>query len=92
MSKADPSDKTRIGDPEEEGKLPEEQIKVLRAEADRYRQAQRQVLEALGVLWNAQLDVSIAEGRASSIQRILTRPVEFYDNCNCGGGTGPACW
>jgi hypothetical protein len=75
-------------------KLAEEQVKDLRAEAERYRQAQRQALEALGVLWNAQLDVSIAEGNPASIRRVLTRPVEFYDNCNCtsgggGGSSGP---
>jgi hypothetical protein len=92
MSKSDASEKKRIGGSDAE-KQWAEQVDALRAEADRYRHAQRQIVEAFGVLWNAQLDLSIAEGNASSIRRVLTRPVEFYDNCDCsvssdGGGDG----
>jgi hypothetical protein len=87
MAKSDSTIKAQSSDARSEIKLSEEQMKSLREEADRYRQAQRQIVEAFGVLWNAQLDISIAEGDPASIRRALTRPVEFYDNCNCGGTT-----
>lgn len=74
-------------DPATQPVLSESQLSAIRAEADRYRAAQRQLLEALGVLWNAQLDVSIAAGRAKDITQIMLRPVAFYDDCSC-----TACW
>jgi hypothetical protein len=68
-------------------------VRELQQEADRYRAAQRQVLDGVGVLWNARLDLSIRQGDVEGIRSNLMRPVEFYDNCNCGGGGGgPACW
>jgi hypothetical protein len=80
----------------DEAKLTEDQIGDLQKEADRYRVAQRQAVEAVGVLWNAQLDLAIRTGDTKRIRDNLLRPdpeVAFYDNCNCGGGeTLPACW
>jgi len=74
------------------GQLSEHQIAALRGEAERYRSAQKQVTEALGVLWTSQLDMAISLGQVDRIIATLRRPVEFYDNCSCGGGGGPACW
>jgi hypothetical protein len=71
--------------------LSEQQIHTLKSEAARYREAQKQAAEAIGVLWNARLDLAIDSGNVNHIQRALGRPVAFYDNCNCGGG-GPAYW
>lgn len=81
-------------DPSEppDAKLSNDEIKTLQAASDTYRQAQRQILDAVGVLWNAQLDLAIRQGQVSNIRRSLIRPA-FWDNCNCGGGgTGAACW
>ena len=67
---------------------------TLRNEAANYRLAQKQAAEAIGVLWNARLDLAISSGDVESIERALTRPVSrvaFYDNCNCGGG-GTSYW
>lgn len=96
MNPSSPFDKPSSGN-EPGPNLSESQLGAIRAEADRYRSAQRQLLEALGVLWNAKLDISIAAGRVNDINDTLMRPVQFYDNCNCGGGggmgpLGPACW
>jgi hypothetical protein len=74
--------------------LSEQQVNTLRNEAANYRLAQKQAAEAIGVLWNARLDLAISSGDVESIERALTRPVSrvaFYDNCNCGGG-GTSYW
>lgn len=63
-------------------KLSDADIKNLQTEADRYKRAQQQILDAVGVLWNAQLDLEIAQGQVSDIRRSLIRPA-FWDNCNC---------
>jgi hypothetical protein len=71
--------------------LSEEQLKSIRGEADTYREAQRKTAEAIGVLWNARLDLALRIGNVDSIEDALVRPigdVAFYDNCNCGGGGG----
>ncbi len=95
MSPSNPFDKP-TGNPSDGNDLgpalSESQLSALKAESDRYKSAQRQMLEALGVLWNAKLDVSIGAGRVKDINDTLTRPVAFYDNCDCGGGGGPSCW
>lgn len=73
------------------GLLSEEQIKSIRGEANSYREAQRRTAEAIGVLWNARLDLALHSGNIESIQDALLRPVgdvAFYDNCSCGGGGG----
>jgi hypothetical protein len=64
----------------------EEQLKAIRAEAGSYREAQRKAAEAIGVLWNARLDLAIQAGHIDDIEDALKRPigdVAFYDNCNC---------
>jgi len=66
--------------------LSEEQVHTLRTEAANYRQAQKQAAQAVGVLWNARLDLAITSGDVDNIDRALTRPLAreaFYDNCNC---------
>ena len=71
--------------------LSDEQLKSIRGEVKSYREAQRQTAEAVGVLWNARLDLALHSGDMASIQDALLRPigdVAFYDNCNCGGGGG----
>lgn len=71
--------------------LSEEQLKSIRSEANSYRDAQRKTAEAIGVLWNARLDLALHGGDMASIEDALLRPigdVAFYDNCNCGGGGG----
>jgi hypothetical protein len=69
--------------------LSESDLKALKEEAGSYRHAQRQAAEAIGVLWNARLDIAITTGDVSEIQNVLLFPREaFYDNCNCGGGGG----
>jgi hypothetical protein len=71
--------------------LSQSQVAALKAEADKYHAAQRQVMDALGVLWNSQLDMAITMGKADQIERTLGQRAAFYDNCDCGGG-GTACW
>jgi len=74
------------------GQLSERQIAALKGEVEKYRSAQQQMTEALGVLWNSQLDLAISLGRADRIIETMRRPVEFYDNCNCtrsDSGSGP---
>ena len=68
--------------------LSEQQINTLKSEAANYRQAQKQAAEAIGVLWNARLDLAINSGDVDGINKVMTRPVAFYDNCSCGGGGG----
>jgi len=71
--------------------LSEEQLKSIRNEVSSYREAQRQTAEAIGVLWNARLDLAIQGGDMARIEDALQRPigdVAFYDNCSCGGGGG----
>jgi len=72
--------------------LSESQISALKAEVDKYRAAQRQVADAMGVLWNAQLDMAINLGEASRIEDALLGLRAFMDNCSCGGGGGASCW
>ena len=72
-------------------RLSEEQLKSIRSEVHSYREAQRQTAEAVGVLWNARLDLALHGGDMARIEDALMRPigdVAFYDNCNCGGGGG----
>jgi len=86
------------GDAGSAEKLSEEQIRDLQREAQRYHAAQRQAAEAVGVLWNAQLDLAIRTGDPEQIRANLLRPgggeVAFYDNCSCDltGDTGAASW
>jgi hypothetical protein len=71
--------------------LSQDQLRAIRNEVKSYREAQRQTAEAVGVLWNARLDLALHSGDMVSIQDALLRPigdVGFYDNCNCGGGGG----
>lgn len=67
------------------------QVAALKAEVDKYHVAQRQVTDALGVLWNAQLDMAINLGQADKVESSLLGMRKIYDNCSCGG-TGPYYW
>ena len=72
--------------------LSEQQIHALKSEASKYREAQKHAVEAIGVLWNARLDLAIESGNLHNIDRVLNLPVAFYDNCNCSGGGGTSFW
>jgi hypothetical protein len=72
--------------------LSQSQVAALKAEVEKYHAAQRQVTDALGVLWNSQLDMAINLGQADRIESSLLGMRKIYDNCSCGGGSGPACW
>ena len=74
--------------------LSDAQIRTLRTEAAGYRAAQKQVAEAVGVLWNARLDMAISAGDAKDIREAMMRPVQFYDNCNCThpNGSSAGSW
>ena len=72
--------------------LSEHQIDELKKEAANYRQAQKQAAEAIGVLWNARLDLAINSGDVEGINKVMNRPVAFYDNCSCSGGGGTSYW
>jgi hypothetical protein len=63
--------------------LSEHQIETLRSEAANYHLAQKRAVEAVGVLWNARLDLAIDTGDVARIDRAMARPVAIYDNCNC---------
>jgi hypothetical protein len=68
--------------------MDDEQLKLLRVEAESYKKAQRLYSEAAGVLWNAQLDFAIASRRADWIDRVLGgNPVGIFDNCSCTQGS-----
>src|SRR5688572_19954979 len=70
----------------EPAKLPgisEEQLRLIKKEAESYRAAQRKVTEALGLLWNAQLDAAVTLGRADLVERAIGRPVALWDDCSC---------
>jgi hypothetical protein len=47
--------------------LTEAQISALKAESEKFHRAQEQVAQALGVLWNAQLDIAVSMGQADRI-------------------------
>ena len=63
--------------------LSDHQIETLRSEAANYHLAQKRAVEAVGVLWNARLDLAIDTGDVARIDGALARPVAIYDNCNC---------
>lgn len=64
-------------------RLTPEQMKELRAEAEKYKAAQRQFTEAVGVLWNAQLNAVAVTGEAELLEKVLARPLGLWDDCNC---------
>ena len=73
-------------------RLSKDQIEALRVEAEKYKVAQQRVTKALGVLWNAQLDMAIFTGRGELFMRSLRKPIGLWDDCSCGCGPGPQCW
>jgi hypothetical protein len=72
--------------------LTDVQTRAFKAEMENYKAAQRKVTDSLGVLWNAQLDFAANVGQADILERALGKPVALWDNCDCGGGGGTACW
>jgi len=76
-------------------KLSDEEVRRLEGEVKKYHDAQRQVTEGLGVLWNAHLDMLIKTRDPHKIGSAIMRPggeVAFYDNCDCHPPPGPKCW
>lgn len=63
--------------------LTREETDALRKEAEAFKAAQRQVTEAVSVLWNAQLDLAISVGDADLVERLIGRPVGLWDDCDC---------
>lgn len=66
----------------------------LQQESDKYKAANKQVAEAVSVLWNAQLDLAIATGAADQVERALGKPIGIWEDCgcnkvNCGGCGNP---
>jgi hypothetical protein len=61
------------------------QISALKAESERYRSAQRQVTDALGVLWNCQLDMALKMEEPNRIESslLIGQQKRFYNNCDC---------
>src|SRR5262249_26327832 len=73
----------------------EEQLQALRQAADAHKAAQAQVTEALGVLWNSQLDVVMTVGDLDQLTAVFSQRLKFFDDCSCGPcdlRPGPLCW
>jgi hypothetical protein len=72
--------------------LSTEEKKELKKEIEKHKTAQKQLTDALGVLWNSQLDVAVTFGKADLIEKALGRPAGLWDDCDCNtkncGGCG----
>ena len=69
-------------------RLSETQMKDLEKEAQAFKDAQKNMADALGVLWNARLDMAVKTGNAADLRSMIGAQSDFYDNCSCGGGGG----
>jgi hypothetical protein len=65
--------------------LSTEQVEALVRETEKHKAAQRQVAAALGVLWNAQLDMVIPTRNVALLERVLARPLNLWNDCDCCG-------
>jgi hypothetical protein len=63
--------------------LSAEQEKVLAEIAERHKASQREFTKALGVLWNAQLDMAVASQSGGLLREVMARPLGLFDDCNC---------
>ena len=63
--------------------LSSEQTEALVRETEKHKAAQRQVAAALGVLWNAQLDMVIPTRNIAMLERVLARPLNLWNDCDC---------
>ena len=63
--------------------LSAEQQKALAEIAERHKASQRKFAKAIGVLWNAQLDMAVACQSSSLMKEVMARPLNFADDCNC---------
>jgi hypothetical protein len=71
--------------------IPADKLRRIQIEAENFKRARQQAVDAFGVLWSARLDLAIASGRADLLEQLIGESVGFLDNCNCnscGGGTG----
>lgn len=64
-------------------RMTSEQFEALKQESEKYKAAQRQFTDALGVLWNAQLNAVAASGQAELLEKVLSRPLGIWDDCSC---------
>jgi len=64
-------------------RLTAEEIANLQKNMDSFKSAQKQVTDALSVLWNAKLEFAIATGDPSRIEAAIGKPVAFLDDCDC---------
>ncbi len=69
--------------------LTPEQSEALVRAAEDYREKQAGLMEAVGVLWNAQVDMAMAADDADLLARTLGRPLGLFDDCSCGCGPAP---
>lgn len=72
-----------------------EELKELRAAAEKHKNAQVKLLETFGVLWNSQVDFAIASGNMDEIRVAMSQRLGFFDNCSCKPcdlRPGPMCW
>ncbi|MBR0696586.1 hypothetical protein [Bradyrhizobium lablabi] len=60
-----------------------EQREALAEIAQRHKASQQKFTKALGVLWNAQLDLAVASQSSSLLREVMARPLNFADDCNC---------
>lgn len=70
-----------------------DQVKSLTMAAEDFRSAQRQMSDAMGVLWNSQLDMAMMANNTELLSRVMVRPLGLWDDCSCGcGGGTPSHW
>jgi len=65
-------------------RLTDSQIAALQRSSDEFRAAHAQVMEAVGVLWNAQIDMAMEVDDPDILSRALRRPLGLFDDCSCG--------
>lgn len=73
----------------------EAQLQAVQEAADAHKAAQAQVTEALGVLWNSQVDVVMTVGDLDQLTAVFSQRLKFFDDCSCTPcdlRPGPLCW
>ena len=64
-------------------RLSRDQFDAIRSEVEKHKEAQRGVMEALGVLWQRQYEVAVRMGDVETVNRVMSRPLALWDDCNC---------
>ena len=63
--------------------LTDEQLKFLEELTEKHKAAQRQFSKALGVLWNAQLDLAVSSQDSAFMQKVAAGRLGLWDDCSC---------